>query len=519
MGKVADFPSHFSEQRVKQYSSAWWRLRNIYWIRNEAGERVEFRPNCVQEDLLAEMWYFNLVLKGRQLGISTLIDLFLLDVCLWNGNVSAAIIADTEDKAKEIFDNIVGFAYENLPVWIRHGVVVTEDNRSSIKFDNGSSITVGVSIRGLTFQYLHISELGKIARYAPLKAEEIRTGAINTVHAGQFMFIESTAQGMEGLFYELCDDAMKAKAERRGLTPLSFKFHFYPWYLDDRYSLAEEYARHVVITEEKRIYFDALEVELGIELTAGRRAWYVDKERSQKELMKQEYPSTPQEAFETSLEGKIFAKEMVRARSDGRILAHISVLPAVPVNTFWGLGHGDPTAIWFHQQVGPEHRFIRYYKNTGYGLAHYVEFIRSHGYLLGKLYLPHDAEHKRLTGEMQGKSVVDYLYEMGFTARDIEVVPRVEDKWRDGVDACRNVFPTCVFDAENCAEGIKDLDNYKKQWNQQLGCWRDMPAHDDACHGADAFETFARGYVAQSGPGHKLSRRRRRIRRPNFMTV
>jgi hypothetical protein len=120
---------------------------------------------------------------------------------------------------------------------------------------------------------------------------------------------------------------------------------------------------------------------------------------------------------------------------------------------------------------------------------------------------------------MQGKSVVDYLYEMGFTASHIEVVPRVEDKWRDGVDACRNVFPTCVFDAENCAEGIKDLDNYKKQWNQQLGCWRDLPAHDEASHGADAFETFARGYVVQSSSGHKFGRKSRRKPRRNFKTV
>ena len=519
MGNHVDFPGHIDQGAIERYASADWRLRNLYYIRNEAGERVRFVPNWVQEDLLAEMWYFNLVLKARQLGISTFIDLFLLDVCLWNGNVSAAIIADTEDKAKEIFENIVGFAYENLPAWIKHGVVIEEDNQRSIKFDNGSSITVGVSIRGLTFQYLHISELGKIARYSPQKAEEIRTGAINTVHAGQFMFIESTAQGMEGLFYELCDDAMKAKSERRGLTPLSFKFHFYPWYLDDRYTLVDDYARHVVITEDQRAYFDKLEAELNIELSVGRCAWYVDKERSQKELMKQEYPSTPQEAFETSLEGKIFTKEMARVRSDGRILAHIPVLPAVPVNTFWDLGHGDPTAIWFHQQVGPENRFIRYYKNSGFGLAHYVQYIRSHGYLLGKLYLPHDAEHKRLTGEMQGKSVADYLYEMGFTAREFEVVSVVKDKWRDGVDACRNVFPTCIFDAEHCAEGVKDLDNYKKQWNQQLGCWRDLPAHDDACHGADAFETFARGYISQSSTRHTIGRKRRRIRHLNFRTV
>lgn len=515
MGNLADFPSHFSEEAVKQYASAWWRLRNLYWIRNEAGERVPFRPNWVQEDLLAEMWFFNLICKSRQLGITTFVDLFLLDVCVWNPDIAAAIIADTEDKAKKIFDNIVRFAYENLPEWVKHGVVVEEDNRSSIAFDNGSSITVGVSIRGLTFQYLHISELGKIARYSPEKAEEIRTGAINTVHAGQFMFIESTAHGMEGLFYELCDKAMKAKAERQALTPLSFKFHFYPWYLDERYTLADEYAASVVITEEKKAYFERLETELDIELSPGQRAWYVAKEDIERDRMKQEYPSTPLEAFETSLEGKVLAREMAKARAEGRIVMRLPVIPNIPVNTFWDIGHHDPTAIWFHQRVGPENRLIRYYKNSGYGLAHYIAHLRSFGYVLGKLYLPHDAEHKRLTGSLMGKSVVDHLYEMGFTARDIEVVPRVEDKWRDGIDPLRGFLESCWFDAEHCAEGIKDLDNYKKQWNAQLGCWRDLPADDDACHGADALETGARGF----SPPVTVPWRKKRRERPNFRTV
>ena len=515
MGTAADFPSDLSERSVKEYRSAWWRLRNIYFIRNETGERVAFRPNWVQEELLDEMWFFDLCLKARQVGISTLVDLFLLDVCIWNPNVAAAIIADTEEKAKMIFVGIVKFAYENLPEWIKHGVVVEEDNRSSITFDNGSSITVGVSIRGLTFQYLHISELGKIARYSPQKAEEIRSGAINTVHAGQFIFIESTAQGMEGLFYELCDKAMKAKAEKLALTPLSFKFHFFPWYLDDRYTLAEEYAGRVLISAEKKAYFEKLEAELGIELTLGQRAWYVVKEEIERDLMKQEYPSTPQEAFETSLEGKILAREMAKARSEGRILPRVPILPNVPVNTFWDIGHHDPTAIWFHQRVGPENRLIRFYKNSGYGLAHYINEIRSHNYLLGKFYLPHDADHKRLTGALMGKSVVDHLWEMGFTTKDIEVVPRPEDKWRDGVDPLRSFLVSCIFDSENCGDGIRDLDNYKKQWNAQLGCWRDMPADDDACHGPDALETGARGFA----PPPTTPRRRRSIPRRSHRTV
>lgn len=520
MESLETFLENLDEQTVNNYSSALWRLRNLYYIRNEAGEKVKFEPNWVQEAFLEGMWYFNLILKARQLGISTLIDLFILDVCLWNPNVSAAIIADTGDKAKEIFENIVKFAYENLPIELKATALigVDEDNRQSIKFGNGSSITVGISVRGLTFQYLHISELGKIARFAPDKAEEIKTGAINTVHAGQFMFVESTAQGMEGLFYELCEVAMKGAAEGIPLSPLSFKFFFYAWFLDFRYELAEPYASQARISEELQLYFNKLEKELEIELSQGQRAWYSAKAAIQLDDMKQEYPSTPMEAFESSMEGKIFAREMAKVRQENRLLERLPVVPNIPVNTFWDIGGagegGDFMAIWYHQHVGPEERLIRYYENNGFGLEHYITEIRSHKYLLGKFYLPHDADAKRLTGKMQGQSVVDMLWDLGI--RDIVVVPRVENKWHDGIGSTRSFLASCLFDKSTCGPGIKRLDGYKKEWNDKLACWRDHPAHDDASHGADALETGARGYRP---PATTAPRKGRASRRSSFKTV
>jgi hypothetical protein len=74
-------------------------------------------------------------------------------------------------------------------------------------------------------------------------------------------------------------------------------------------------------------------------------------------------------------------------------------------------------------------------------------------------------------------------------------VPRVENKWIDGVGATRSFLARCVIDKTNCKQGIKRLDNYKKTWNTQLGAWRNEPAHDENCHGADALETGARGFT------------------------
>jgi hypothetical protein len=90
-------------------------------------------------------------------------------------------------------------------------------------------LSQSTSLRSGTLQYLHISEYGKLcAQYAD-KAREVRTGALNTLQAGQVVFIESTAEGKEGYFFELCEAGQAKQRMGARLTPLDFKFHFYPW--------------------------------------------------------------------------------------------------------------------------------------------------------------------------------------------------------------------------------------------------------------------------------------------------
>jgi len=515
MGHPEAFQRSQQAAAVKRLASAAWRLRNLYWIKNKEGQEVRFKPNWTQEDFLASMWYFNIILKARQLGFTTLITLFILDVCLFNSNIQAGIIADTDEKAMEIFRDKVRFAYEHMPQGFRNARYTVLDSMHTLEFDNGSSIQVGTSMRGTTKQYLLVTELGKIAAESPQKAAEIKTGSFNTVHAGQFLFVESTAKGREGLFFEMVGVAREDQQMKRELTPISFKFHFYPWFLEDSYALSPADAAGVVMTKEDLEYFAKVEAEMECELTREQKAWYVEKRRTQGDDMKAEYPSTPDEAFEVSGEGRILRHEMALVRTQNRILRRLPVIPNLPVNTFWDLGYRDFMAIWFHQRVGPENRLIRYYENAGFGLEKYLIEMRSHNYLLGKFYLPHDAEQKRITGSMQGKSFVDYLHDAGIGANDYHVVERCDNKWIDGIAPLRAFLATCVFDEENCALGIKRLDNYKKTWNRQLGAWRDEPADDDNCHGADALETGARGYH----PPATTARPRSGGRRRSYRTV
>jgi hypothetical protein len=61
----------------------------------------------------------------------------------------------------------------------------------------------------------------------------------------------------------------------------------------------------------------------------------------------------------------------------------------------------------------------------------------------------------------------------------------------DGINASRSLLAICQFDAGPCAEGIKCLKNYRKDWDGERGVWKDRPRHDSASHGADAFRSLA----------------------------
>ena len=179
--------------------SPWERLNSLYYITTFRGTKIPFRANPTQKQLYDDLWYCNIILKARQLGISTFICLLFLDRCLWNDNVAAGIICHTREDAEMMFKR-VKFAYDNLPDFIKSNITATIDSARELVFNNGSSIRVGTSMRSSTLQYLHISEFGKICAKYPEKATEVITGSLNTVAAGQYVFIESTAEGREGYF-------------------------------------------------------------------------------------------------------------------------------------------------------------------------------------------------------------------------------------------------------------------------------------------------------------------------------
>lgn len=199
-------------------------------------------------------------------------------------------------------------------------------------------------------------------------------------------------------------------------------------------------------------------------------------------LTPEEYEQEFECSFSAANVGSYYGKLM--AEAEARI-TRVPYEPLVPVTTAWDLGIDDSTAIWFVQQVGKEVRLIDYYENSGEGLTHYANIVKSKPYVYDAHLLPHDAQVKELG---TGLSRVEVLASLGLQATVVPV-QRVED----GINAVRMFIPKCWFDAEKCAKGIKALKQYQREWVDKLGTWRSAPLHDWSSHAADAFRYLATG--------------------------
>lgn len=471
---------------MKRWPDKLSRLRDgFYKIKGKDGKVVPFRMNADQEKFLLERHGMDVVLKARQKGFTTVIQLDMLDDCLFIPNTAAGVIAHNLNDAKAFFADKIKFAYDKLPAAFKELVPAEQDAADSMKFGNGSSIRVGTSLRSGTLQRLHVSEYGKLCAKYPEKAREVRTGAFNTVQVGQIITVESTAEGQAGDFYAMCQKAEQKQQSGHALSPLDFKFHFSPWFTSEEYRLNPE---GIVVTSEMAAYFDKIEsyvIEiLGCPLDGEQRAWYVKKAEQQGDDMKREFPSTPQEAFEASIEGAYFSTQMATVRKQGRI-CRIPVLDA-PVYTTWDLGYDDSMTITFWQDVGMERRAIDYYENSGEGFGHYARVLREKGYDYSEHWMPHDVEVHLLNKEATTRR--QEAESAGI--KPIRVLKRIRTEL-DGIEASRTFFPNVYFDEVRCARLIQCLDNYRKEWDDKLGVWKDRPRHDEFSHGYKSFESAA----------------------------
>jgi len=284
-----------------------WRLNNLYKVLNEDGNLVQFKLRDAQVRILSEMHYKNIILKARQLGFTTFICIFLLDYALFNQHKQIGIIGPTQSDTGVIFRK-VKVAWDNFPEQIKEFLKLRTigDSKVEYEFSNGSLLRISTSLRSGTYQAVLITEFGKISARFPERAEEIVTGTLPAVPANGLVFIESTAEGEEGRFYEMCQDAMESKRLHRPLTIKDYRFHFFAWYENP----SDRVPGDIDIPPAVDKYIDEIEQLCDVTITKEYRNWYYLEQKIQRSKMKQEHPSTPDEAFLTS-GNKLFNGEIV----------------------------------------------------------------------------------------------------------------------------------------------------------------------------------------------------------------
>lgn len=473
-----------SEDFKRKLADKEWRLDHLYMIKDRDGNKIPFVMNEAQRAFLRNMHSRNIILKARQLGFSTLINIFMLDSMLFNNFTACGTTADSLDNAKKLLRKI-DFAYDNLPEGLKANITQRLTNSTqSMSFDNGSNIDVGVSMRSDTKQIVHISELGKISVRTPEKSQEIKSGTLNSVSGDGVVFIESTAEGMGGLFYDMVQEAKKNDNPGK----LDFKLFFYPWYMEKSYAVDDE----VVIPERLERYFAKLKNEYGIELSREQKAWYYKKEREQGDAMKKEFPSYVDEAFEQSTEGVVYQRQLANAYNFDRIGA-FNLRVDLPVYTVWDLGYGDNTAIITFQVVNKRPRILWYDEGCHEELPYYVSILKErcnkYGFAYSDFYLPHDGSHGSLTGK-----VSEQLKTHGFS---VVIMPRDTDLINAIADA-KQLFHIVDFNAKTADVLLRHLGAYRYEWNEKLGVWKKEPRHDEHSHAADAFRYLLKavdGYI------------------------
>jgi hypothetical protein len=198
----------------------------------------------------------------------------------------------------------------------------------------------------------------------------------------------------------------------------------------------------------------------------------------QRTLMSEdEYAQEYECSFEAAIKGAYYGRLMTQAEGEGRI-TRVPHDPSVQVETWWDLGVGDSTAIWFVQRVNMEIRLIDYYEATGEGLPHYVTMLSRKPYVYSRHIAPHDIAVRELG---TGKSRREMASALGL---EFDVAPMLPVA--DGIEAVRMMLPRCWFDAEKCAPGIEAVKQYRADYNDKMRDFKDKPMHDWTSHGCDA---------------------------------
>lgn len=254
--------------------------RSALQIRSRSGRNVALVPNRVQKEYERRRGQQNIVLKARQLGVSTWIAArFFLKTAFVPGTLTVQV-AHTQEAAEGLFKMVHRF-YRLLPSDVRESLGSVRSNVRQLAFESIDSEyrveTAGDrnAGRGLTISNLHCSE---VARW-PGDASETLQGLRAALIPDGELVLESTPMGASGCFWREWQDA-----EDAGVVQ-----HFFPWWWEAAY-VSDAPAESSLTDEERNLM---VQDGLRLEQIGYRRLI----QRRYRELAKQEFAETAHDCF------------------------------------------------------------------------------------------------------------------------------------------------------------------------------------------------------------------------------
>lgn len=288
----------------------------ILWIEtfvsivDKKGALVPFRFNPQQKYIMKNKGKFNICLKSRQLGITSVALAYSLYIAITKSNSTCMIMSYSLDSANNIFEKLKQM-YNDLPDCVRLDTIA--NNRKELKFVNASRIIVCTcgskdNARGATLSFVHLSEVGFMNEYFDKQLTAIEQALVSD----GCMILESTANGLNR-FSEYWNKTVS------GEMPL-WKPFFFSWVQDkrmfaDEYKEYSERYRNIYGTDLTESELDNKELALkdkgaSIEQLMWRR---LKISNSSEEKFCQEFPSNPIEAF-ISTGANVFRSELIVER-------------------------------------------------------------------------------------------------------------------------------------------------------------------------------------------------------------
>lgn len=458
-----------------------WRLNNLYRIIDSNANSIPFRLNPVQEDVLDHIHNRNLILKARQLGMSTFSVLMLLDRVLFSENLSAGIVSYSLEHAQHIFKKIIGHALDTLPEEIRFLSGVVQRSAREITFNNGSSLRVDTTLRGGSYPLVLISEFGKTCARNPQKAEEVITGTLQAVPAKGTVIIESTGEGNDGFFAEMVTEA--ARRGNENISSLEYHLFFYPWMDEPSYVLYDTNIRYDTTLED---YFNRIEKETSREITQPQRNWYAIQYRLLGDKIKQEFPSTISEAFSASSDAFYFAEPVTKAYAENRCLFTALYDALLPVYVAMDIGVNDLTVMVFFQIAHGEIRVIDYYEDNNKGIDFYAKFLlQDKKFHYHTIFLPHDST-KRDILDVTNTYERDFRRLFSGTNTNFHVLKRIDKQL--SIAHAKITLNRCVFNVSRVKPFLDQVCKYRKTWNESQGRYLEIPFHNISSNYADCLQ-------------------------------